>query len=59
MKKKSKKKSKKKIVKKRKAKNYSKQKGNGGGIDLQKVLDFKFQTLDKIYKNFTKKQRTS
>ena len=47
-------KSKKRIVKKRKTKTYSKRKSNGGGIDLQKVVDFKFQTLGKIYQNFTK-----
>jgi hypothetical protein len=50
------KKTKKKIIKKRKAKTYSKKKANGGGIDLQQVVDFKFETLGKIYKNFTKKR---
>ena len=51
------KKSKKRIVKKRKTKTYSKRKGNGTGIDLQKVVDFKFQTLGKIYKSFTEKRK--
>ena len=50
------KKSKKKNRKKRKAKTYSKKKANGVAIDLQKVVDFKFQTLGKIYKNFTLKR---
>ena len=50
------KRSKKKNRKKRKIKAYSKKKANGGAIDLQKVLNFKFQTLGKIYNNFTKKR---
>ena len=54
--KKFKKRAKKKIIKKRKHKNYSKKKSNGADIDLQKVVDFKFQTLGKIYKNFTAKR---
>ena len=54
MAKKFKKRAKKKVIKKRKAKKYSKKKNNGTGIDLQKVVDLKFQTLGKIYKNFTK-----
>ena len=51
-----KKKSKRKITKKRKIKKYRKRKYNGAGMDLPKVLDFKFHTLGKIYKNFTKKR---
>ena len=50
------KKSKKKNRKKRKAKTYSKKKANGGALDLQKVVDFKFKNLGKIYKNFTLKR---
>ncbi len=42
--------------KRRKVKTYSKKKANGAAIDLQKVVDFKFETLGKIYKNFTKKR---
>ena len=57
MRKKSRKKSKKRSIKKRKAKAYIKKKGNGAGIDLQKVVDFKFQTLGKIYKSFTAKRK--
>ena len=56
MKKKSRKKAKKKIIKKIKTKSYGRKKSNGGGIDLQKVVDFKFQTIAKIYKNFSKKR---
>jgi len=44
------KKSKKKNRKRRKVKTYSKKKANGVAIDLQKVVDFKFETLGKIYK---------
>ena len=54
--KKFKKRAKKKIIKKRKLKNYSKKKSNGAAIDLQKVVDFKFQALGKIYKDFTEKR---
>jgi len=43
--KKSIKKPKKTTIQKRKTKTYSKKKGNGAGIDLQKVVDFKLQTL--------------
>jgi len=57
MRKKSSKKSKKRRIKKIKTKAYSKRKGNGAGIDLQKVVDFKFQTLGKIYKSFTEKRK--
>ena len=56
MAKKFKNKAKKKISKKRKTKNYSKKKSNRASIDLQKVVDFKFQTLGKIYKNFREKR---
>ena len=56
MAKKFKNKAKKKIIRKRKTKKYSKKKSNGAAIDLQKVVDFKFQTLGKIYHNFTKKR---
>jgi len=47
MRKKAKKKVRKKIVKKRKTKALNKR-VNGGGIDLEKVINFKFQNLDKI-----------
>ena len=57
MRKKAKKKSKKKTIKKRKTKTYSKKNGYGTSIDLQKVVDFKFQTLGKIYQNFTKNRK--
>ena len=55
MAKKFKKRAKKRVIKKRKTKKYKKKKNIGAGIDLQKVVDFKFQALGKIYKNFTKK----
>ena len=42
--------------KRRKVKTYSKKKADGVAIDLQKVVDFKFQSLGKIYKNFTEKR---
>ena len=51
------KKSKKKNRKKRKAKTYSKKKANGAALDLQKVVDFKFQMLGNFYKNFSKKRK--
>ena len=57
VKKKSKKKAKKRIIKKRRPKSYSNKKVNGAGIDLQKVVDFKFKALGKIYKNFTEKRK--
>ena len=57
MAKKFKKRAKKNIIKKRKPKNYSKKKSNGAAIDLQKVVNFKFQTLGKIYNNFTEKRK--
>jgi hypothetical protein len=56
MKRKVAKKSKKKNRKKRKIKVYSKKKANGGSIDLQKIVNLKFQNLGKIYKNFTAKR---
>ena len=56
MKRKAGKPSKKRNKKRRKVKTYSKKKANGAAIDLQKVVDFKFETLGKIYKNFTKKR---
>ena len=46
----------KRIKKRRKIKTYSKKKANGADINLQKVVDFKFETLGKIYKNFAKKR---
>ena len=46
----------KRIKKRRKIKTYSKKKANGADINLQKVVDFKFGTLGKIYKNFAKKR---
>ena len=52
-----KKKSRKRSIKKRKTKTYSKKKGHKASIDLQKVVDFKFQTLGKIYKNFSEKRK--
>ena len=55
MRKKAKRRAKEKIIRKRKTKTYNK-KSNGAGIDLQKVVDFKFQSLGKIYKNFTEKR---
>ena len=55
MAKKFKKRAKKKVIKKRKTKKYRKKKDSGTDIDLQKIVDFKFQTLGKIYKNFTEK----
>ena len=48
----------KKKAKKRKTKKYSKKKINGVDKNLQKVVDFKFQTLGKIYKNFTEKRKS-
>ena len=39
---------KKRIKKRRKIKTYSKKKANGAAINLQKVVDFKFETLGKI-----------
>ena len=56
MAKKFKKRAKKRIIKKRKTKNYIQKKSNGAAIDLQKDVDFKFQTLGKIYKKFTEKR---
>ena len=50
------KRSKKRNKKRRKIKTYSKKGANGVAINLQKVVDFKFETLGKIYKNFTKKR---
>ena len=47
----------KRMKKRRKIKTYSKKKANGVTINLQKVVDFKFETLGKIYKNFTKKRK--
>ena len=47
---------KKKIVKKRKAKVYSKKKSDSQPVDFPKVIDFKFGTLSKIYKNFSEKR---
>ena len=49
MKKKGKKKAKKRIVKKRRSESRSNKKVNGAGIDLQKVVDFKFQMLGNFY----------
>ena len=46
----------KKINKKRKFKTYIKKEANGVVTNLQKVVDFKFKTLGKIYKNFTEKR---
>ena len=57
MKRKSGRKSKKKNKKKRKNKTYSKRDGYDKSIDLQKVLDFKFQSLGKFYKNFTERRK--
>ena len=42
--------------KKIRAKTYSKKNGYGKTINIQKVVDFKFQSLGKIYKNFTEKR---
>ena len=42
--------------KKKKIKTYSKKTANGAAIDLQKIVDFKFETLGKFYKNFSKKR---
>ena len=50
------KRSKKRNKKRRKIKTYSKKGANGVAINLQKVVDFKFETLGKIYKNFSKKR---
>ena len=57
MRKKAKKKTKKKTIKKRKTKTYNKKSGYGASIDLQKVVDFKFKALGKIYKSFTEKRK--
>ena len=56
MKRKNTKRSKKIKKKRKKIKTYSKKTTNGVAIDLQKVVDFKFETLGKIYKNFSKKR---
>ena len=50
------KRSKKKNTKRRKVKTYSKKEANGVVTNLQQVVDFKFKTLGKIYKNFTEKR---
>ncbi len=42
--------------KRRKVKTCSKKEANGVVTNLQKVVDFKFKTLGKIYKNFTEKR---
>ena len=54
MKRKVSKRPKKRNKKRRKVKTYSKKGANDLAINLQKVVDFKFETLGKIYKNFTK-----
>ena len=48
---------KKKNRKKRKIRAYSKKKANGGAIDLQKIVNFKFQNLNKIYKDFSEEMK--
>ena len=57
MRKKARKKSKKKSIKKRKTKAYGKKKDHKVSVGLRKVGAFKFQTLGKIYKNFTEKRK--
>ena len=57
MRKKARKKIKKKNIKKKKTNTYSKKNSYGASIDLQKVVDFKFHTLGKIYKNFTENRK--
>ena len=57
MKKKNKKKVKKKTLKKKKIRANSKRNGQAKSMDLQKIIGFKFQTLSKVYKNFTNKRK--
>ena len=44
--------SKKKNLKKRKNKTHIKKNSHGGSIDFQNIMNFKFQTFGKAYKNF-------
>ena len=52
-----KKKRKKNLRKKKRSKAIRKKNSQSNAIDLQKVVSFKFQTLGKVYKNFTEKRK--
>ena len=58
MRKKSKKKIKRKALKrKRRIKANSRKASRNGSVDLQKIVGFKFQSLNKAYENFKTKRR--
>ena len=52
MKKKSKKNIKKKVSRKRRIKAKKRKNGHDKSVDLQKIINFKFQTLSKVYEDF-------
>ena len=56
--KKTKKRTRKKTLKKKKVKISSRQNNRPKGLNLQKVIGFKFQTLSKAYENFKKQRET-
>ena len=49
--------SKKRNIKKKRRKIYSKKNGHDKSVNSQKVLDFKFPTLTKFYKNFSENRK--
>ena len=57
MKKKSKKRVKKKISRKRRIKAKKIKNGHDKSVDLQKIINFKFQTLSKVYEDFKEKRK--
>ena len=57
MKKKSKKNIKKKVSRKRRIKAKKRKNGHDKSVDLQKIINFKFQTLSKVYENFKEKRK--